>query len=153
MKKLIFTLAIITATIFSVNAAELDLLDTQLFNNNTTIINKDPEKKKVVKTKIYQWTVKTSTGVFTGTADNLEAANNQIASLTQSSTILQKEISSIYLNNAKNTDRIYTWGVVTDRGFATGVATSLDQANKMVKLMGNTEVAKSKIIESFKSTK
>ncbi|WP_028282366.1 hypothetical protein [Olleya marilimosa] len=153
MKKLIFTLAIITSTIFSVNAAELDLLDTQLFNNNTTIINKDPEKKKVVKTKIYQWTVKTSTGVFTGTADNLEAANNQIASLTQSSTILQKEISSIYLNNAKNTDRIYTWGVVTDRGFATGVATSLDQANKMVKLMGNTEVAKSKIIESFKSTK
>jgi len=153
MKKLIFTLAIITSTIFSVNAAELDLLDTQLFNNSTTIINKDPEKKKVVKTKIYQWTVKTSTGVFTGTADNLEAANNQIASLTQSSTILQKEISSIYLNNAKNTDRIYTWGVVTDRGFATGVATSLDQANKMVKLMGNTEVAKSKIIESFKSTK
>ena len=153
MKKLIFTLAIITATIFSVNAAELDLLDTQLFNNSTTIINKDPEKKKVVKTKIYQWTIKTSTGVFTGTADNLEAANNQIASLTQSSTILQKEISSIYLNNAKNTDRIYTWGVVTDRGFATGVATSLDQANKMVKLMGNTEVAKSKIIESFKSTK
>ena len=153
MKKLIFTLAIITSTIFSVNAAELDLLDTQLFNNNTTIINKDPEKKKVVKTKIYQWTVKTSTGVFTGTADNLEAANNQIASLTESSTILQKEISSIYLNNAKNTDRIYTWGVVTDRGFATGVATSLDQANKMVKLMGNTEVAKSKIIESFKSTK
>lgn len=153
MKKLIFTLAIITSTIFSVNAAELDLLDTQLFNNNTIIINKDPEKKKVVKTKIYQWTVKTSTGVFTGTADNLEAANNQIASLTQSSTILQKEISSIYLNNAKNTDRIYTWGVVTDRGFATGVATSLDQANQMVKLMGNTEVAKSKIIESFKSTK
>ena len=153
MKKLIFTLAIITSTIFSVNAAELDLLDTQLFNNNTTIINKDPEKKKVVKTKIYQWTVKTSTGVFTGTADNLEAANNQIASLAQSSTILEKEISSIYLNNAKNTDRIYTWGVVTDRGFATGVATSLDQANKMVKLMGNTEVAKSKIIESFKSTK
>lgn len=153
MKKLIFTLAIITSTIFSVNAAELDLLDTQLFNNSTTIINKEPEKKKVVKTKIYQWTVKTSTGVFTGTADNLEAANNQIASLTQSSTILQKEISSIYLNNAKNTDRIYTWGVVTDRGFATGVATSLDQANKMVKLMGNTEVAKSKIIESFKSTK
>ena len=153
MKKLIFTLAIITSTIFSVNAAELDLLDTQLFNNNTTIINKDPEKKKVVKTKIYQWTVKTSTGVFTGTADNLEAANNQIASLAQSSTILQKEISSIYLNNAKNTDRIYTWGVVTDRGFATGVATSLDQANQMVKLMGNTEVAKSKIIESFKSTK
>ena len=153
MKKLIFTLAIITSTIFSVNAAELDLLDTQLFNNNTTIINKDPEKKKVVKTKIYQWTIKTSTGVFTGTADNLEAANNQIASLTESSTILQKEISSIYLNNAKNTDRIYTWGVVTDRGFATGVATSLDQANKMVKLMGNTEVAKSKIIESFKSTK
>ncbi len=153
MKKLIFTLAIITATIFSVNAAELDLLDTQLFNNNTTIINKDPEKKKVTKTKIYQWTVKTSTGVFTGTADNLEAANNQIASLAQSSTILEKEISSIYLNNAKNTDRIYTWGVVTDRGFATGVATSLDQANQMVKLMGNTEVAKSKIIESFKSTK
>ncbi|PIB33426.1 hypothetical protein BFP78_03975 [Gaetbulibacter sp. 5U11] len=153
MKKLIFTLAIITATIFSVNAAELDLLDTQLFNNNTTIINKDPEKKKVAKTKIYQWTVKTSTGVFTGTADNLEAANNQIASLAQSSTIIEKEISSIYLNNAKNTDRIYTWGVVTDRGFATGVATSLDQANQMVKLMGNTEVTKSKIIESFKSTK
>lgn len=153
MKKLILTLAIITSTLFSVSAAELDVLDTQLFDNNTPIINKDPEKKKVVKTKIYQWTVKTSTGVFTGTADNLEAANNQIASLTQSSTILQKEISSIYLNNAKNTDRIYTWGVVTDRGFATGVATSLDQANHMVKLMGNTEVAKSKIIESFKSTK
>ncbi|MEL0645588.1 hypothetical protein V6251_14440 [Olleya sp. Ti.3.14] len=153
MKKLIFTLAIITSTLFSVNAAELDVLDTQLFDNNTSIINKDPEKKKVAKTKIYQWTVKTSTDVFTGTADSLEDANSQIAMLTQASKILEKEISSIYLNSAKNSDRIYTWGVVTDRGFATGVATSLDQANQMVQLMGNTEVAKSKIIESFKSTK
>ena len=153
MKKLILTLAIITSTLFSVNAAELDVLDTQLFDNNTPIINKDPEKKKVAKTKIYQWTVKTSSDVFTGTADSLEDANSQIASLTQASKILEKEISSIYLNSGKNSDRIYTWGVVTDRGFATGVATSLDQANQMVQLMGETEVSKSKIIESFKSTK
>lgn len=153
MKKLILTLAIITSTLFSVNAAELDVLDTQLFDNNTPIINKDPEKKKVAKTKIYQWTVKTSSDVFTGTADSLEDANSQIAMLTQASKILEKEISSIYLNSAKNSDRIYTWGVVTDRGFATGVATSLDQAHQMVQLMGETEVSKSKIIESFKSTK
>ena len=153
MKRLILTLTILTATILNVNAAELDLLDTQLFNKNIKSDAKNPEKKTNNKTEIYKWTVKTSTEVFTGTSDNLENANQQIEALTQSSKILQKNISSVHLNNAKNIDRIYTWSVVTDRGYATGVATSIQQANSMVKLIGDTEVPNTKIVESIKSTK
>ena len=147
MKTSIFTLILIATSTLFVNAAELDLLDTHLLDNNKT------PKEKVDNPKIYQWTVKTTTGVFTGTADNLEEANSQIATLSKTASIINKNITSINLNHPQNADRIYTWGVITDRGYATGVATSISQATTMVKLMGDLEVPKTKIIESFKSNK
>ncbi|AXO80909.1 hypothetical protein DZC78_11105 [Olleya aquimaris] len=145
--KTIFTLLFATTITLS-SAAELDIIDSQLFDSNPTevIDNK-------VKQQVYQWTVKTTSGVFTGTADNLSEANQQIAMVTKSSQIIEKKISNINLSNAKGRERIYTWGVVTDRGYATGVSKTLNQAKQMVKLMGNLEVPKSKIIESFKTTK
>ena len=145
MKTTIFTLIFLVTSTFFVSAAELDLLDSDLLNNTP--------KVKVDKPQIYQWTVKTSTGVFTGTADNLKEANSQISKLSKTSKIINKNITSINLNHPQNADRIYTWGVITDLGYATGVATSISQATTMVKLMGDLEVPKTKIIESFKSNK
>ncbi|WGD35632.1 hypothetical protein [Olleya sp. YS] len=146
MKKSIFTLGLIASSIFFANAAELDLLDNQLLDSNNP-------KVVVAKTQVYQWTVRTTSGVFTGTSDTFEEANNNIETLSKNSTILEKDVTGIVLKNEKNPERVYTWGIATDRGYATGVATSLEQAQKMVKLMGNVEVAKSNIIESFKTTK
>lgn len=155
MKTAIITLGLIASSILSANAAELDLLDQQLLTDTsiTLPISTPIEPENDAETQIYQWSVKTTTGVFTGTADNLKDANKQIAMVSKTATILQKDITSINLSKATSTEQVYTWGVVTDRGYATGVATSADQAEKMVKLMGNTEVPKSKIIESFKSRK
>ncbi len=142
MKKILLTLTLIVTSISLTNAAELDLLDKQLLNN-------DPIKT-VSKTQIYQWTVKTPETVFTGTSKTLKEANNQIASLTKYSKVIQKEVATITLSSDNNTKHIYTWSVVTDRGYATGVATSLEQANTMLKLLGSTEVPKSNIIETIK---
>ncbi|WP_281847737.1 hypothetical protein [Olleya namhaensis] len=155
MKTAIITLGLIASSTLFANAAELDLLDQQLLTDTsiTLPINTPIEPEADAETQIYQWSVKTTTGVFTGTAENLKDANNQIAMVSKTATILQKDITSINLSKAKSTEQVYTWGVVTDRGYATGVATSADQAEKMVKLMGNTEVPKSKIIESFKPNK
>lgn len=145
MKKTIFTLGLIASSLF-VNAAELDILDNHLLDNNNP-------KVVEAKTQVYQWTVKTTSGVFTGTADTFEEANKQIETLSKNTTIIEKDVTGIVLKNEKNPERVYTWGVVTDRGYATGIATSLDQAQKMVKLMGNAEVPKANIIESFKTLK
>ncbi|RAJ18025.1 hypothetical protein [Olleya aquimaris] len=145
MKKTIFTLGLIASSLF-VNAAELDLLDNYLLDNNNP-------KVVEAKTQVYQWTIKTTSGVFTGTADTFEEANKQIETLGKNTTIIEKDVTGIVLKNEKNPERVYTWGVVTDRGYATGIATSLDQAQKMVKLMGNSEVPKANIIESFKTLK
>lgn len=155
MKTAIITLGLIASSILSANAAELDFLEQQLLTDTsiTLPISTPIEPENDAETQIYQWSVKTTTGVFTGTAENLKDANKQIAMVSKTATILQKDITSINLSKAKSTEQVYTWGVVTDRGYATGVATSADQAEKMVKLMGNTEVPKSKIIESFKSRK
>lgn len=112
MKTAIITLGLIASSTLFANAAELDLLDQQLLTDTsiTLPINTPIEPENDAETQIYQWSVKTTTGVFTGTADNLKDANKQIAMVSKTATILQKDITSINLSKAKSTEQVYTWG-------------------------------------------
>lgn len=105
------------------------------------------------ETQAYKWTIETELGTFTGTCSSMKDVNEEITMLTNNTKILKKNITPVTLSNENLGDKIYTWNVITNRGQASGVSVSLEEAKKVINSFGNTEVIKSNIVESSTSLK
>lgn len=141
MKKSILTLVMIALSI-SANATEKR---TVVNNENTTEITAD----KIII--VYDWSVKTDQGSYSGTARSLEKAESRIAMAAAGEIILDKKIESYYqlADEASNPKlRLYFWEVETVNGTAKGFSGSENHALKMIQLISTNDILTYKIIRS-----
>jgi len=101
----------------------------------------------------YNGRVETNTGCFTGTCLSMDDVNKEIATLTNNARIIKKNIVPTTLTNDNPEHKIYSWNVITNNSNATGISTSLKEAQRAVKSFGFTEVLKSNIVESLTTSK
>lgn len=141
MKKSILTLAMIALSI-GVNATEVK---TTARTENATEITKD----RIVV--VYDWSVKTDQGNYSGTALSLEKAEKRIAMAAAGEIILDKKIESYYQlaeEVSSPTLRLYFWEVETTNGTAKGFSSSENHALKMIQLVSTNDILTYKIIRS-----
>lgn len=141
MKKSILTLAMIALSI-SANATEVKTAATK---ENATEITAD----RIVV--VYDWSVKTDQGSYSGTAQSLEKAESRIAMAAAGEIILDKKIESFYqlAEEVSNpTLRLYFWEVETVNGTAKGFSSSENHALKMIQLISTNDILTYKIIRS-----
>ena len=141
MKNSILTLAMIALSI-SANATEVK---TAASKENATEITKD----RIVV--VYDWSVKTDQGNYSGTAQSLEKAESRIAMAAAGEIILDKKIESFYqlAEEVSNpTLRLYFWEVETVNGTAKGFSSSENHALKMIQLISTNDILTYKIIRS-----
>lgn len=141
MKKSILTLAMIALSI-SANATEVKTVANK---ENATEITKD----RIVV--VYDWSVKTDQGNYSGTAQSLEKAESRIVMAAAGEIILDKKIESFYqlAEEVSNpTLRLYFWEVETVNGTAKGFSSSENHALKMIQLISTNDILTYKIIRS-----
>ena len=117
--------------------------------------NNDNNNQKIESntTDFYKWSIETENGEFTGTCLTINDINKEIGILTNNAKILKKNIIPTSLTNENLKDKVYTWNVITKNGQASGISSSLEEAQKVVNSFGNTEIIKSNIAESITVSK
>ena len=145
MKKSIITLGILALTIMNVNATEVNTNFTKKSSISENVITRDQIKE------IYDWSVKTNNGSYSGTATSITEAQKMIALSTVGEIILSKQIECFYqLENEvySQNARLFFWEVATSMGKEKGFSSSESQAKKMIELVSTGEVVSFKIIET-----
>lgn len=140
MRKSIFTVAILALSFVNVNATEVTTT-----SNNTEIST----LTKNDLTEVYDWSVKTTQGEYSGTSSSLQDAEKMIRLVTVGEVILDKKIESFYQVIAEKNDktlRLYFWEVESATGKAKGFSSSEKQAQRMIQLVSSGDVVSSKII-------
>lgn len=142
MKKSILTLAIVALTFTNINATEVTTTSNTI---EATTLTRDQI------TEVYDWTVKTSSGNYSGTANSLEEAQRMIELSAVGEVVLDKKIESYYqvkTEVASNTQRLYFWEVTTNTGSAKGFSNSETQAKRMIELVSTGAILNFKIVQS-----
>jgi hypothetical protein len=140
MRKSIFTIAILALSFVNVNATEVTTT-----SNNTEISTLTKNDLTVV----YDWSVKTTQGEYSGTSSSLQDAEKMIRLVAVGEVILDKKIESFYQVIAEKNDktlRLYFWEVESATGKAKGFSSSEKQAQRMIQLVSSGDVVSSKII-------
>ena len=142
MKKLITTLAIVALTFSNINAAEVTTTSNTI---EATTLTRDQI------TEVYDWTVKTNQGNYSGTANSLEEAQKMMELVAVGEVILDRKIESYYQVKealASKTQRLYFWEVTTNAGSAKGFSNSESQAKRMIELVSTGDILNFKIVQS-----
>ena len=142
MKKSILTLAIVALTFSNINATEVT--PTSNSTEVTTLNMND-------LTEVYDWSVSTNQGNYSGTSNTLEEAQKMIKLVSVGEVILDKKIESFFQVIAEKNDnkmRLYFWEVETSTGKAKGFSSSESQAKRMIDLVSTGDVLTYKIIQS-----
>ena len=143
MRKSIFTIAILALSFVNVNATEVTTT-----SNNTEIST----LTKNDLTEVYDWSVKTTQGEYSGTSSSLQDAEKMIRLVAVGEVILDKKIESFYQVIAEKNDktlRLYFWEVESATGKAKGFSSSEKQAQRMIQLVSSGDVVSSKIIKNI----
>lgn len=143
MKKSILTLAIVALTFSNINATEVKTTSNTIENNIT--LTRDQI------TEVYDWSVKTNQGNYSGTSNSLEEAQKMINLVTVGEVILDRKIESFFQVKdevASNKVRLFFWEVTTNSGSAKGFSNSESQAKKMIELVSTGAILSYKIIQS-----
>lgn len=142
MKKSILTLGMIALATISMNATEVK-------TSTKTESGIEVTKNQIVV--VYDWSVKTDKGSYSGTASTLEKAENRIALASVGEIVFDKKIESFYQlaeEISNPTLRLYFWEVETTNGTAKGFSSSENHALKMIELVSTSEILTYKIIRS-----
>ena len=142
MKKSILTLAIVALTFSNINATEVT--STSNSTEVSTLTMND-------LTEVYDWSVKTNQGTYSGTANTLEEAQKMINLVSVGEVILDKKIESFFQVIAEKNNnklRLYFWEVETSTGKAKGFSSSESQAKRMIDLVSTGAILSYKIIQS-----
>ena len=147
MRKSILTLAIVALSFSNINATEVT--STSNSTETTTITRND-------LTEVYDWSVTTNQGNYSGTSNTLEEAQKMINLVSVGEIILDKKIESFFQVIAEKnnkTVRLYFWEVETSTGKAKGFSSSESQAKRMIELVATGDVLNFKIIQSAEFAK
>jgi hypothetical protein len=141
MRKSIFTIGILVLSLLDLNAKEVTTTSNNL--EITTSITKE----NIIE--VYDWSVKTTTGTYAGTANSLEDAQKMIQLVSTGEIILDKKIESFFqLNNeaSNNNLRLFYWEVETTNGKAKGFSSTEIQAKRMIELVSTGDILNFKIV-------
>jgi len=142
MKTRILTLAIVALTYGNLNATEVNTTSTTI---EETTLTRDQIAE------VYDWSVKTNSGNYSGTAKTLEEAERMMELVAAGEIVLDRKIESYYQVKetvASNTQRLYFWEVTTDSGSAKGFSNSESQAKRMIELVSTGAILNFKIVQS-----
>ena len=142
MKKLTLTLAIVALSFSNLNATEVT--STSNSTELTTLSKNDLNE-------VYDWSVTTNQGNYSGTSSSIEEAQKMIALVSAGEIILSKKVESYYQIKSdvvSNTTRLYFWEATTNSGTAKGFSSSESQAKRMIELVSTGDVLSYKIILS-----
>lgn len=143
MKKSILTLALIALSFTTSNAKSIS--KTAIATESNVSLTRD----QIIQ--VYDWSVKTEQGNYSGTASSLEEAQKIIALSTVNEIIVEKKIESFYQTKPEDSlkkIRLYFWEATTNYGNAKGFSTSESHAKKMIQLVSKGDVLNYKIILS-----
>jgi hypothetical protein len=144
MKKSILTLAIVALSFSNLNATEVTTTSNTNQTETATLTLNDLKE-------VYDWSVKTNQGTYSGTSNTLEEAQKMINLVSIGEVIFDKKIESFYQvknETSSNTQRLYFWEVETSKGKAKGFSNSESQAKRMIELVATGDVLNFKIIQS-----
>ena len=143
MRKSILIIATVVFGLLNANATTVNK------NLNTTNVSVDISKENIVE--VFDWTVKTINGEYSGTALSLFEAKKMVNLSTRGENIQDITIKNYFvlrseINNKKS--RIYYWEVKSNNGLAKGFSKSEDSAERMIKLVAKGDIISSKIVKS-----
>ena len=144
MKNSILIIATVVLSFLNLNA-------TTLKTNPNTATSVDITKDEIVQ--IFDWTVKTTTGEFAGTASTLFDAKRRANMVGQGVIVLEQKITNYYMLRSEmqsKTNRVYFWEVKSKNGYAKGFSSYEFSAKKMMHLVAKGEIVSYRIIESKK---
>jgi len=143
-KSILIIAALFFGLVVTANATSLNTTPT--ISNATGIVKAD-----IVE--IFNWSVKTTVGNFSGTESTLASAERRVQLASEGLIVLEHIITSYYvLRNEQNKpeSRMYFWEVQSENGRAKGFSTSEASANKMINLVSSGDVVYYRIIASSK---
>ena len=143
MKKAILIIATVVFSFLNANATNLET------NLNTTKASANITANDLVQ--VYDWTVKTTTGEFSGIASTLFNAKVSANMVGQNSIVLEQKITSYYVLRSEiqsKTNRVYFWEVKSERGYAKGFSREEFSAKRMIDLVAKGNIVSYRIIES-----
>lgn len=144
MKNSILIIATIVFSFLNVNATNLK---TTLNTETRVEITKD----EIVE--IFDWTVKTTTGEFSGTATTLFDAKKRANMVGQGTVVIAQKITNYFVLKSdmqSQDNRVYFWEVKSEKGYAKGFSSSEFSAKKMMSLVAKGDIVSYRIIENKK---
>jgi hypothetical protein len=141
-KKAILIIATIVLGFFNLNATN----QNKSLNSNTSI-----ELLKDELITVYDWTVITTNGTYSGTATTLFEAKKRSNLVGQNEVVLERKITNYYVIKSdllKTESRLYFWEVKSQKGYAKGYATTEASAKQMIRLVAEGDIISHKIIAS-----
>jgi len=140
------SILIIATVVFGLINANATTLNKTI---NTTSVSVDVSKENIVE--VFDWTVKTITGEYSGTALSLFEAKKMINLSTRGENIQDITIESYYVLRSEmnvKKSRIYYWEVESNNGSARGFSRSENGAELMIKLVAKGDIISFKIVKS-----
>ena len=142
MKNSILIIATVVFSFLNVNATNLK---TTLNTETRVEITKDD----IVE--VFDWTVKTTTGEFSGTATTLFDAKKRANMVGQGAIVLEQKITNYFVLRSEmqsKTSRVYFWEVKSEKGYAKGFSSNEFTAKRMMHLVAKGDIVSYSIIES-----
>lgn len=141
-KKSILIIATLVLGLINLNATNL------ITNPNSTTSIKLTKDELIT---VYDWTVVTTNGTFSGTATTLFEAKKRSNLVGQNEVVLERKITHYVVLKSevfKTERRVYFWEVKSKKGHAKGYATSEAYAKQMIRLVAEGDIISHKIIAS-----
>jgi hypothetical protein len=142
MKHSILIIAAVVFSFLNVNATNLK---TTLNTETSVEITKD----KIIE--VFDWSVKTTTGEFSGTATTLFDAKRRANLVGQNAIVIEQKITTYYVlkhEMQSKANRVYFWEVKSEKGYAKGFSSTEFAAKKMIALVVTGDILSYRIIKS-----
>ncbi len=131
----------------------LGMLNTNASNlkakTNPTLVCMEVTKDEIVE--VYDWSVTTTNGSFSGTALTLFDAKRSSNLVAQGEMVLERKITNYFvlkseMSSKKN--RIYFWKVQSEKGYAKGFSSNESSAKNMINFVAKGDIISYRIIAS-----
>jgi len=144
----------------SVSKNSILIIATVVFsflNVNATNLKTDPNTKTSVEittddlVEVFDWTVKTTTGEFSGTTTSLFEAKRRANIVGQEAVVLEQTITNYFVLRSEmntNKNRVYFWEVKSEKGYAKGFSKEEFDAKRMINIVAKGDVVSYRIIAS-----
>lgn len=144
MRKALLIIATVTVGFLNANA-------TTTRPTNTANVRAGISNESVVQ--VFDWSVKTVNGAYSGTSLSLFDAKRMINLSARGENITDMKIESYYILKSqlnKKESRLYYWEVESTNGTAQGFSNSENTAERMIQLVAKGAIISYKIIKSKK---